>query len=150
MSVRDIRNCKYSQWSSKWPVNLLSDFTSPTVGEVVIDAHLEIFSSIGTVLLCSQFICRRRFLYIVCIEGVQWRFSFVISFHWGFFQLTNGFVTSRCGPFKESCVQRILCLVKATSFQYFKQIGVQNERSDKESQKCDVLVSRLTRQYNTS
>ena len=29
-------------------------------------------------------------------------------------------------------------------------VKFRNERSDKESQKSDVLVSRLTRQYNTS
>ena len=35
------------------------------------------------VLLCNQFICPGRLLYLVCIVGVQWRSSFLCSFRHG-------------------------------------------------------------------
>ena len=39
-------------------------------------------SNINCVLLCSQFSCPSRLLYIICIERVQWRSSFLFRSIW--------------------------------------------------------------------
>ena len=78
-------------------------------------------SNTGTVcvLLCNQFICPRRLLYLVCTVRDKWRSSFeflctgILSDYW----IALSWVTSMLDPDSGSFIQRILCPVKSTLFQ---------------------------------
>ena len=109
VSIRGIKKSNYSQWSCEWPKLkfhwlwvVSSTCLKNSHHQVLKKLHLKhIFktcSSIGTVsYFATNLSVRKGSCNICCIAGVQWRSS---SPDWRF------------------CVQRILCPMKITSFQF--------------------------------
>ena len=126
-------------------------FTSPSVGEAAFEANLEnLQQHWNCVLLCNQFICPRRHLYLVCIAGVQWRSSFVfhstgissnssIAFSW---------LTSTHDPDWGSFVQRMLCPVQVTSFQFSEPTEKSFLSLDKT--RCSISVPPVPKRSSTN
>ena len=127
------RNPSILNSPSEWPVfkrhcllldlcrQIIERLTSPSVGEAAIEAHLENCNSIGTVLLCSQFICASKLLYIVCNEEEQGRFSVFRSTGISNSSMALPWLTSMYGPFWD-LVSNDFCPVKVTSFQSSERI----------------------------
>ena len=72
------------------PVCLLKAFTSPIVGEAAFGAHLDnLWQHWNCVLICNQFICPRRLLYLVMRCWSAMEIFFCVSIYWDLLQFFN-------------------------------------------------------------
>ena len=141
VSVWDTGKSNYSQGSCKWPELEFHWLWFELSRQLVDSLHItnswrscllkhiwQICTNTETVFYLqpvylskkasNQFICPRRHLYLVCIAGIQWRSSFVFR-STGISSFINSLLlaNSMHGPDYGSFIERILCLVKVTSFQ---------------------------------